>query len=187
MRVVSSRPNVGSVSSKDGVTVSFVERFARSEQFDQIFKEGMALVEATAAYLDGEGRRAAKALNPALAVVYATESMRLTTRLLEIASWLLVRRSLKSGEISPEEARIKRRRIKLATLGRPAHVKGFTELPSGLRDLVDRSFAMNDRIVQIDRALEAPATAVASAASDPVGAQIRQLKAAFANGSILRH
>ena len=175
---------MGSVSSKDGVTVSFVERFAVSEQFDQIFREGMTLVETTATYLDGPGRREAKALGPALGVVYATESMRLTTRLLEIASWLLVRRSLKAGEISPEEARVKRRRIKLATVGRPSHVKGFSELPADLRRLIDHSFALNDRIVQIDRALEAPPLALVTSAGNPVQQQMQQLSAAFGPAGI---
>ena len=172
---------MSSVISKDGVTVSFVERFARSGQFDQIFKEGMTLVEQTAAYLDGEGRKSAKGLSPAIAVVYATESMRLTTRLLELASWLLVRRSLKVGEITPEEARVKRRRIRLATVGRPAHVKGFDDLPEGLRRLIERSFALNDRIVGLDRALDAPdAVVTAIGATNPVGAQISELAKALA-------
>ena len=34
----------------------------------------------------------------AAALAYATESMRLTTRLLELASWLMVRRALKEGD-----------------------------------------------------------------------------------------
>jgi regulator of CtrA degradation len=186
-RVVASRHPVGSVGSKDGVTVSFAERFAASEQFDHIFREGMALVETTAAYLDGAGRREAKALGPALGVVYATESMRLTTRLLEIASWLLVRRSLKAGEISLEEARVKRRRIKLTTIGRPAHVKGFSELPAELRRLIEASFALNDRIVAIDRALEAPPLALVGTTANPVRAQMQQLAAAFASGEAPRH
>ena len=42
----------------------------------------------------GQGRREAKSLNAGLAVIYANESMRLTSRLLEIASWLLLRRSV---------------------------------------------------------------------------------------------
>jgi len=170
---------VGSVGSKDGVTISFAERFAASEQFDEIFREGMALVEKTAGYLDGEGRREAKALGPALAVVYASESMRLTTRLLEVASWLLMRRSLKSGEITKEEARVKRRRIKLASVGRPEHVKDFANLPSGLRRLIESSFSLNDRIVQIDRALEAPALVVVSSNSNPVQQQLNRLADAF--------
>ena len=180
MRVIDQRRGVGGQSSRNGVTVSFIEHFARSEQFDQIFRSGMALVEEVAAYLDGPGRRDAKLLSPAISVVYATESMRLTTRLLEIASWLLVRRSLKSGEISPEEARVKRRRIKLATVGRPSHVTGFTDLPARLRELIEASFALNDRIVQIDQALERP-VAVLNGASEtnPVATQMAAITAAF--------
>lgn len=165
------------------MTVSFIEHFARSDQFDQIFRAGMALVEEVAAYLDGPGRQEAKRLGPAVSVVYATESMRLTTRLLEIASWLLVRRSLKAGEISAEEARVKRRRIRLATVGRPAHVQSYAELPQRLRDLIEASFALNDRIVQIDQALERPAAVLKDApAANPVGTQMLALAAAFDDG-----
>ncbi len=171
---------MGGVGLKSGVTISFAERFARSDQFDSIFREGMSLVEETAAYLDGAGRRDAKALNPALAVSYATESMRLTTRLLELASWLLVRRSIKSGELTPDEAQAKRRRIRLTTIGRPSHVTGFAELPEGLRLLIERSFSLNDRIVLLDRALEAPPVAVvAPPVENAVIEQMDHLKKAF--------
>lgn len=178
---------MGSVSSRDGITVSFAERFASSDQFDQIFREGMRLVENTAAYLDGDGRRQAKALSPAQGMLYATESMRLTTRLLEIASWLLVRRSLKSGEITPEEARVKRRRIKLASVGRPGHVKGYEDLPADIRRLIDASYALNDRILQLDRALEGPALTVVATNDNPVQRQIDRLAAAFGTVGQTRH
>ena len=145
----------------------------------------MALVEETACYLDGPGRREAKGLPPSVTMLYATESMRLTTRLLEIASWLLVRRSLKAGEISTEEARIKRRRIKLATIGRPSHVKGHENLPAKLRELVDASFALNDRIVQLDKALENSSPGPTGASGDnPVILQIAQIEAAFTEVSL---
>lgn len=170
---------VSVVSFKSGVTVSFAERFAASEHFDSIFKDGMALVERTAAYLDGAGRKEAKALNAALGVVYATESMRLTTRLLEIAAWLLVRRSLREGEISQEEARVKRRCIKLGTIGRPSHVKGFNELPQRLRDLIEESFVLNDRVVRLDQALDAPAVRPAIEPANPVHAQLQRIEHAF--------
>src|SRR3990170_1434995 len=134
-------------------TVSFGQRFQSSEQFDQIFREGMALVERTAAYLDGPGRKEAKALTGGAGVLYATESMRLTTRLLDLASWLLIRRALKDGEIGEEEAAKKRRRVKLQAFGRPAHVKGFSDLPVGLKNLIEESFALHDRISQLDRAM----------------------------------
>jgi len=161
-------------------TISFGERFQSSEQFNLIFKEGMALVERTANYLDGPGRRDAKDLAPATTVLYATESMRLTTRLLDIASWLLIRRALKQGEITANEARAKRQSVKLQTLGRPAHTKGFDDLPLKLRALIAESFEMLDRVLMLDRAMTlnaAPATP--SEPVNPVGAQLGALHAAF--------
>ena len=168
-----------------GGTISFGDRFQSSEQFNQIFKEGMALVERTANYLDGAGRRDAKDLSPATTVLYATESMRLTTRLLDVASWLLIRRALKQGEISQTEARIKRQSVKLQTLGRPAHTKGFDDLPLQLRALIDESFEMLDRVIQLDRAMNVNQTTESATgeAVNPVGAQIVQLHQAFAKKS----
>jgi regulator of CtrA degradation len=161
-----------------GVTVSFGERFAASDQFDAIFKEGMGLVEKTASYLDGQGRKEARALRGPVAVLYATESMRLTTRLLELASWLMIRRALKEGEITATEARTKRDRVKLKAPGRPAHIKGYADLPQGLRSLIEISYSLNDRIFQIDRAIEGCLEEAASFAN-PVGAQVNRLEEAF--------
>ena len=54
--------------------------------------KGMALVERTAEYLDREGRTESRKLKPPVSLAYSTESMRLTTRLLDLASWLLIQR-----------------------------------------------------------------------------------------------
>src|SRR5690606_928586 len=97
---------------------------------------GMALVEATANYLEGQGRRDAKSAGPLTSTLYASESMRLTTRLLELASWLVIRRALKAGEITTEEARVKRRRLRLTAIGRPEHVRNFDILPATLKELI---------------------------------------------------
>jgi hypothetical protein len=57
------------------------------------------------------------------------------------------------GEIGEEEAAKKRRRVKLQAFGRPAHVKDYSSLPQGLRTLIEESFSMHDRIIQLDRAM----------------------------------
>jgi regulator of CtrA degradation len=180
--IMSNRSSVENLFADKGVTVSFGERFQASEQFDRIFSEGMALVERSAAYLDGDGRRESKGLPSQITVLYATESMRLTTRLLELASWLLIRRALKEGEITAEEAQRKRGRVRLQSLGRPSHTKGFTELPQGLRDLIEMSFALHDRIVQLDRAMgttQDTATEQQAAPANPVANQMAALQQAF--------
>ena len=81
-----------------------VDDFARSELFDRTFREGMELVEETAAYLDGDGRRESKLLSRTTALAYAGESMKLTTRLMQIASWLLVQRAVREGDMTATAA-----------------------------------------------------------------------------------
>ncbi len=178
-RVMSNGSKMSGALSEAPVTVSFGERFARSEQFNAIFKEGMTLVERTAAYLDGEGRREAKALKPPLNIAYANESMRLTTRLLELASWLLIRRSLRNGEITAEEAARKRTRLRLGAQGRPSQIMHFAELPPGLKSLIEESHQLGERIVQLDRAMVVAGVESDAAAANPVAMQIRRLEVAF--------
>src|SRR5882762_2194224 len=81
-----------------------IQDFARSELFERTFQEGMELVEETAAYLDGGGRQDSKLLSRAAALAYASESMRLTTRLMQVASWLLVQRAVREGDMAPGAA-----------------------------------------------------------------------------------
>jgi regulator of CtrA degradation len=159
------------------VPVSFGERLATSSKFDRLFAEGMALVERTAAYLDSQGRSDAKGLQGPASVSYATESMRLTTRLLEVASWLLIRRSLKNGEITPSEAQAKRARLKIGGQGRASHIGQLEALPPALRELIEESFQLTDRVLHLERVIEAPA----GEAGDPVGDQRSRLETALAN------
>lgn len=159
--------------------ISFADRLQSSEQFDQLFKEGMALVERTAVYLDGPGRKESKGHPSHVTVLYATESMRLTTRLLDLASWLLLRRALRDGEITPEEATAKRAKVKLQSLGRPSHIKNFDELPRGLKELILASFVIHDRIVQLDRALARTPDLEEPTDFNPVAAHLNQLERAF--------
>lgn len=163
------------------VTVSFGERFQASEQFDVVFKEGMGLVERAANYLEGPGRAEAKHLSTAANILYSTESMRLTTRLLSLASWLLIRRAYKEGELTEAQAKRKRERVKLQSPSRASHVAGYASLPDGLRDLIDESYALHDRIVRLDSAMNVKVDQVASQPpfANPVGMQMERLRRAF--------
>src|SRR6185369_13733036 len=94
--------------------VSFGERLAGSQIFSDLFRDGMGLVEETATYLDGAGRLESKRLERGAALAYATESMRLTTRLMQLASWLLLHRAVKEGEMSLAQANKEKAKEKLA-------------------------------------------------------------------------
>jgi regulator of CtrA degradation len=180
---MSNSSRVESALAPQNVTISFGERFQASEQFDLVFKEGMALVERTAAYLEGPGRAEAKRLKPPINVLYATESMRLTTRLLDLASWLLIRRAIKEGEMSEAEAQKKRKSVALQGAAKASHVQGLPTLPAGLQQLIAESYALNERIVRLDRALSVKVDDVASepVLANPVGLQIDRLRLAFSS------
>ncbi len=154
-------------SSAADKTVPFINRFVSSERFGELFREGMTLVEETAHYLDGDGRREGRALSGQASLCFTTESMRLTTRLMNLASWLLLRRSFARGEISIEAARRERMKLKLNSIGRPSHVRDFGALPIKLQQLIEQSFVLHDRIHLIDKMFEAGSNAQVAAWMTP--------------------
>jgi len=67
-------------------------------------RKAWPLVEEAASYLDGPGRIDSRKLNRELALVYAAESMEVTTRLMQAASWLVVQRAVREKDMRVEEA-----------------------------------------------------------------------------------
>ena len=125
-----------------------ISGFARSELFDRTFQEGMDLVEETAAYLDGAGRQDSKLLSRSAALAYAGESMRLTTRLMQVASWLLVQRAVREGDMAPEAALDASYRLGAEA---DAHAADVLEtLPTPLSTLLDRSERLFERVRHLD-------------------------------------
>src|SRR5919201_6165110 len=122
----------------DGALVQFSERLTNSAAFGSLFREGMDLVEETAAYLDGIGRSEAKALDRSVGLTYATESMRLTTRLMQLASWLLLHRAVKEGEMSLAQANKEKAKVKLSAPDQNDE-HNIKLLPERLRGLIQRS------------------------------------------------
>ncbi len=163
--------------------VSFAEKLACSEAFGVLFREGMSLVEEAAAYLDGAGREEAKALPRAEALAYAAESMRLTTRLMQIASWLLLQRAVNQGEMTRTQAASDRNRVKLSQQELASSPDAFQRLPQKLRDLSIHSLRLQARIIHLDMLIYAP---IAKAEPAPVGRpiedQINKLREAFTQG-----
>lgn len=150
--------------------------FARSEMFERTFKEGMGLVEETAAYLDGPGRAASKRLSRMAALAYAGESMRLTTRLMQVASWLLVQRAVRDGELPILEAASEKYRLITRDGPSGAPFAGAEDLPEALKTLVVRAAALYERVKRLDQTMyEDEAEAVAN----PVSDQMARLQAAF--------
>src|SRR5512139_1068588 len=162
--------------------VPFGERLASSQAFTDLFRDGMALVEETATYLDGPGRQESKKLQRQAALAYATESMRLTTRLMQLASWLLLHRAVKEGEMSLAQAGKEKSKVKLAASDN--HDPNNIELlPQALRGLIARSQKLYAKVRRLDATIYNQGSSERPAAN-PVERQLGLLKAAFGAESV---
>ncbi len=128
--------------------------FVQSALFARTFREGMALVEETASYLDGEGRAASKELSRDAAMSYAGASMRLTTQLMQIASWLLVLRAVRENEMDLSEAAESKYRLEPLSLAE--HDYEVAGLPNRLLLLIDNARQLYGRIARLDSDIFSP-------------------------------
>ena len=164
-------------NSSSGALLSFRDKYTASEQFAKLYREGMNLVEETAEYLDRAGRSEARQLTPPASLAYTSESIKLTTRLTQLASWLLVRRAIAMGEIAAAEAHTHRHRVVLAAQSglRP---DGFDALPSTFKHLIAESHRLYDRILRLDKLMNEGYSALEENAS-PITPQIERIRHAF--------
>ena len=160
-------------------TVLFYPKLAASAAFKTLFREGMSLVEDTAAYLDGPGREESRRLPRSAALAYATESMRLTTRLMQVASWLLLQRAVNEGELTPAQAQSEKHRVRLAEQNVACPAEMFEQLPETLRAFSAKSLRLQARVAHLDRALSEAET-VQPPPRGAVAEQFERLQAAFA-------
>lgn len=149
--------------------------FIGSQVFERLFGDGMALVEETAAYLDGAGREAAKALSREQGLKYASVSMELSTRLMQAASWLVMQKAVRDGDMTAEESAESRYRLSSTVPLQldPAFDPKF-------RDLATRSGQLFDRILRLDEQLYGSTEAQKK---NPVSKQIEALQAAAQSGA----
>jgi regulator of CtrA degradation len=138
----------------------------------------MGLVEAAASYLDGPGRQQSRALSRPVALAYATESMRLTTRLMQIASWLLLRRAVAEGELTSTQAASDKHRVRLTRQELSCEPEMMARLPQEFVDLCGKSLRLQARVLHLDRSINTRQPS-AEMAPCPVEAQWEKLREAF--------
>lgn len=164
----------------DKPAVALGPRIVASGGFDLLYREGMSLIEDVAAYLDGDGRAESRGLPREASFVYATESMRLTTRLMQLASWLLLQRAVNEGELTAENARTEKEKVKFSSTPTERGGPGFSALPERLLTFIALGDRLFERVVQFDR-LERGTMAEQPrlAGQGSIGDQLARLRAAF--------
>lgn len=160
-------------------TISLAGHMANSSSFRTLYAEGMGLVEETASYLDGDGREASKNLARMASILYAAESMRLTTRLMQLASWLLLQRAVNNGEMTRDQVVAEKSKVRIESFDVDTDAPGWDDLPEAFRDLVARSLRLQTRVAMLDREIYRPETSPAADNQNSVQAQLSLLHTAF--------
>jgi regulator of CtrA degradation len=164
----------------DKSAVALGPRIVASGGFTALYREGMSLIEDVAAYLDGDGRAESRGLSRETSFVYATESMRLTTRLMQLASWLLLQRAVNEGELTPENARTEKEKVKFSATPNERGGPGYAGLPEQLREYIAHGDRLFERVLQFDKLERGGMAEVAPPATEgSIGDQLARLRAAF--------
>jgi regulator of CtrA degradation len=166
-------------TSSPSPAIPFVHHLASSAAFKDLFREGMTLVEEAASYLDGPGREESRVLPRPAALAYSTESMRLTTRLMQVASWLLLQRAVNEGELTSRQAQAERVRVKLSREDYGCRPELFEQLPPTLRSLSHRSVRIQERVMHLDKGLVVAHSCEPVKARSEVASQVERLRSAF--------
>jgi len=160
-------------------TYAFGLKFVHSDAFRALFDEGMELVEETTAYLDGAGRRDSACLSPEISGLYIRESLNLTTRLMHIASWLLLERAWADGDISTDQLAREKIRLSMDLSDRQTQTELFEKLPQRLRELIGLNLRLHARILHLELLFSDAPSSLSTERDNPVSAQIRQIENAF--------
>ena len=117
---------------------------------DRTFDEGVALtleVRNYIAYHEQADRREFD-LSRCLQVGY--QHTRVSARLIQVMTWLLAMKALLAGEISPEQFASPQYALVESEDCQSATGPEQNDLPPGLRNLLERSFALYSRIQRLD-------------------------------------
>ena len=164
----------------DKAAVALGPRIVASGGFTTLYREGMGLIEDVAAYLDGDGRAESRGLTRETSFVYATESMRLTTRLMQLASWLLLQRAVNEGELTPENARTEKEKVKFSATPSERGGPGYAGLPDRLRAYIVQGDRLFERVLQFDKLERGGIAETAPPNTEgSIGDQLARLRAAF--------
>jgi len=156
--------------------VVLVEHEAFSTAFRELYTYGMELIDTASDYFSHEGRQAARLLGYEAAILYDSEVKRLGSRLMQVASWLLLERAMREQDMTAEVLAREKQKVILDMRPIIHNHPAWCELPERFRKLSEESLRFIERARYMDRR----ACRVAKTGdSNPVNEQLLKLGNAF--------
>jgi len=81
---------------------------------------------------------------------FSCEALRVTSRLTQVMAWLMLQRAVQDGEISAQEACDEKNRLSGQSVCLDESGLEDSEIPAGLRSLLNRSLSLYKRISRLE-------------------------------------
>lgn len=137
---------------------------------DPLYDEALSMADEARSYFSNAGQAERLDLEPMERVLFSCESLKVTTRLMHVISWLLVGKAVAAGEMTLEEAAAPERRLGAVEDSDDAKEPRLTLLPMQAQSLIRRSRDLYARVARIEGSL------FAGNASAPAGGGARGLQ-----------
>lgn len=118
--------------------------------FRRTYDETMTLMVEARNYMAYVERRERQRLTVVSGLRMSCEAMRVTSRLTQVMAWLMMQRAVHEGEVEVTEALSDNNRLSGAEVCLDDTFSEDETLPGGLRSLLDRSFRLYQRVVQLE-------------------------------------
>lgn len=136
-----------------GVMVD-IQKTLTPKVINALYQESMALAEDARDYFDHVGQWDRKRLQPMDRVLFSCESLKVTTRLMHVISWLLVRKAVLANEMTPADAMTPDRRLGRTTKNPQQDSPRIKTLPPMAQRLISKSQELYVRIKRLEDQLE---------------------------------
>lgn len=138
---------------------------------DSLYTEAMLLADEARSYFDQSGREDRLRLDPLHRVSFSVESLKVTTRLMQVIAWLLTQRALEAGELSRAQADADERRLGEAPTSDP---NLLDQLPESALQIVRASQDLFARVRRLNRSADSN-----EAGASPARTLLDRLERAF--------
>lgn len=172
---VGSHPSKSTI--KSGNMVVLMEHEAFNTTFKALYQRGMHLIEEVGHYINEDGRAAMCCLPDDAAALYSTEAIHLGSRLMQVASWLLLERALRDNDMKPDYVAKEKKKIKLNLEYPRFDHEAWNELPQKFRDLVSESVQLLERVRHLNS--EDDSAGQKNESAEVIKLQLNRLEQAF--------
>lgn len=147
---------------------------------DQLYNEAIALADQSRTYFASYSKTDRAALGSIDRVLYTAESLRISTRLMHVISWAMVRKAVSNGEMTHQESLSARHHLDDVELCRRSSPRDLRQLPRAVVELSHQSLRVFERALRLqDQMLGQAFREESDSPENPVASLLKELELAI--------